>query len=615
VTEMGNYTTLPIIADSFVKIGGDGTNILLDDGTVLPIANLPVGVTETSQLVNNGEDGINPFITLQDLPVFVPGNYDLDEFTNNNIDPFAHLSELPTYIDFIENAITDNVFDKSPSENIVYEKLLLKQDNLGYTPINKAGDIMLGSLYLIADPVTALEAATKQYVDNIAAGITFHAPVYAASTGNLSATYNNGVSGVGATLTALSTGALVLDGEYLSATDRILVWQQTDEKENGIYDVTVAGDISTPYELTRSPDSDNSPPGELKYGDYTFILAGNTNGGKGFICNTLGIIIIGTTLITFVQFNAAQIVTPGYGLFNPSPNIIAVDPVIIQEKLSLTTTGGSGPATLVGNVLNIPQYSGNPGTITSITVQAPLTGGVITTNGTIGIQQASALLSGALSFADWIVFNNKQNEIIPGTNLQYWRGDKSWQTLDTTVVAENTNLYFTALRAQTAMAGLYEVPLTFSLPLLRTGNNIAMSAADIDSDGYLTFGDWNTFMNKQAALVSNSNIKTVGGVSLLGSGDVPLILPIREVSASQPISNTDNGVVILVTATCSITIPPGLIANFECSFVTAPSAVLTIVLTGGVTMINNSSLVMLPQLSFTLKQRPTLNTYIATGNM
>ena len=41
VTEMGNYTTLPIIADSFVKIGGDGNNILLDDGTVLPIGDLP----------------------------------------------------------------------------------------------------------------------------------------------------------------------------------------------------------------------------------------------------------------------------------------------------------------------------------------------------------------------------------------------------------------------------------------------------------------------------------------------------------------------------------------------------------------------------------------------
>lgn len=71
VTEMGNYTTLPIIADSFVKIGGDGTNLLLDNGTVLPIGDLPI-------------------------PIFNPSDYDLDEFTNTGIDPFAHVSDIPS---------------------------------------------------------------------------------------------------------------------------------------------------------------------------------------------------------------------------------------------------------------------------------------------------------------------------------------------------------------------------------------------------------------------------------------------------------------------------------------------------------------------------------------
>jgi len=95
VTNSGNYTTTSIIANSFQKIGGNGNNILLDNGTVLPIANLPSTVTETSQLINDGEDGINPFITAQDIPAFNPSNYDLDEFTNNGIDPFAHISDIP----------------------------------------------------------------------------------------------------------------------------------------------------------------------------------------------------------------------------------------------------------------------------------------------------------------------------------------------------------------------------------------------------------------------------------------------------------------------------------------------------------------------------------------
>jgi hypothetical protein len=47
-----------------------------------------------------------------------------------------------------------------------------------------------------------------------------------------------------------------------------------------------------------------------------------------------------------------------------------------------------------------------------------------------------------------------------------------------------------------------------------------MPAATTSVNGYLTSTDWTTFNGKQAALVSGTNIKTVGGVSLLGSGDL-----------------------------------------------------------------------------------------------
>jgi len=103
---------------------------------------------------------------------------------------------------------------------------------LGYTPVNKAGDTMLGFLTLNADPTSALHAATKQYVDNLSGGINFHAPCHVATTGNLSATYLNGVSGVGATLTASAVGALSIDSHIPVVTDRVLVWQQTAGLEN-----------------------------------------------------------------------------------------------------------------------------------------------------------------------------------------------------------------------------------------------------------------------------------------------------------------------------------------------------------------------------------------------
>ena len=79
--------------------------------------------------------------------------------------------------------------------------------------------------------------------------------------------------------------------------------------------------------------------------------------------------------------------------------------------LTLTTIGTSGAATLVGATLNIPIYStgGGSGTVESITAVSPLTGGTITTTGSIGINQASGSASGFLSSTDWNTFNSKQS--------------------------------------------------------------------------------------------------------------------------------------------------------------------------------------------------------------
>jgi hypothetical protein len=155
----------------------------------------------------------------------------------------------------------------------------------------------------------------------------------------LVATYDNGVDGVGATLTGPSVGVLSIDGEFPTYLDRILVWKQVDAIENGVYDLTTVGDTTTIYQLTRSADADNSPPGEIHYGDYTLVLSGDTNGGFGFICNTPGVIDIGITPINYIQFNAAQAVTAGYGLQELTPNVISINPAETQEKIGLTTTG------------------------------------------------------------------------------------------------------------------------------------------------------------------------------------------------------------------------------------------------------------------------------------
>jgi len=165
--------------------------------------------------------------------------------------------------------------------------------------VELAGDTMTGFLSLHADPTASLHAATKQYVDAVTVGTNFHAPVVVATNTNITATYNNGTSGVGATLTVTATGAFVIDGVTTALNNRILIKDQTTQTQNGIYQVTTAGTTGVSAVLTRSSDYDNSVIGEVANGDVIFTTGGTINTGKTFVNTSVGTITIGTTSITF----------------------------------------------------------------------------------------------------------------------------------------------------------------------------------------------------------------------------------------------------------------------------------------------------------------------------
>jgi hypothetical protein len=170
-----------------------------------------------------------------------------------------------------------------------------------------------------ADPSTALGIATKQYVDTLAAGVNFHPPVKAATTTNLNVTYSNGTSGVGATLTADTLRAFnTLDGQSVSVGERVLIKDQTNQTQNGIYTLTNNGSAGvTAWVLTRATDQDNSTPGEIANGDVIFAVGGTVNQGKTFVNSSVGTITIGTTDITYANYYAglpAQAGNNGYYL-------------------------------------------------------------------------------------------------------------------------------------------------------------------------------------------------------------------------------------------------------------------------------------------------------------
>jgi hypothetical protein len=157
-----------------------------------------------------------------------------------------------------------------------------------------------------ANPTTNLGLATKQYVDAVVTQINYHESVVAATTANLTATYNNGTSGVGATLTNSGTqAAFSTDGVSPALNARVLVKNQTTQLENGIYTLTTVGSGSTNWVLTRATDADNNPSGEMKNGDELFCSGGTVNHDKSFInSTTVDPIVIGTTAITFSEYYA-----------------------------------------------------------------------------------------------------------------------------------------------------------------------------------------------------------------------------------------------------------------------------------------------------------------------
>jgi hypothetical protein len=101
-----------------------------------------------------------------------------------------------------------------------------------------------------------------------------------ATTEALAATYSNGSSGVGATLTNSGTlAALIVDGSSVAVGNRILVKNQSPSLQNGIYTVTNVGSTTVPWVLTRGTDADSSS--ELG-GAVVSVDRGTSNGGKLF---------------------------------------------------------------------------------------------------------------------------------------------------------------------------------------------------------------------------------------------------------------------------------------------------------------------------------------------
>lgn len=223
------------------------------------------------------------------------------------------------------------------------------------------------------------------------------APVIAASTTNLTVTYNNGFNGIGATLTnAGAQAAFALDGVTLTAGQRVLIKDQSTQFQNGVYSVTVVGSGASNWVLTRTTDFDQ--PGEMSQGVNVSVVDGSTQGGSIWIQNDI-VADVGIDSVAFervsgssgnIPFQNMQVFTSS-GTFTPSSTTTSVFVEVWGgggggggSDVPNTGSGGAGAGYSCGFVTVTPSVG------VTVTVGAKGLGGGSTVNGTGGTNSSFA---------------------------------------------------------------------------------------------------------------------------------------------------------------------------------------------------------------------------------
>jgi hypothetical protein len=225
---------------------------------------------------------------------------------------------------------------------------------------NGQGTVKVPSGYKDRTSFSALSLATKDYVDQVSQGLNIKQSVKAATTAALGAyTYNNGTSGVNATLTKNSPYATfqIDTGVSLTVGDRILIKNEpvagAFDAYNGIYTITSMGSSSAPWVLTRATDADT--PQELTSGSFVFVSEGDTNSKNGYVITYTGTLSLGYTELTVTQFSGAGSVVAGAALTKNGNTLdVAVDDSSIEinaDALRIKALGVTN-AMLAGSIVN-----------------------------------------------------------------------------------------------------------------------------------------------------------------------------------------------------------------------------------------------------------------------
>jgi hypothetical protein len=225
--------------------------------------------------------------------------------------------------------------------------------------------------------------------------------VSVATANGLAGTVANATTSPSITLSTTVTGVLKGDGTTVSAavanTDYLTPPAGTALQKAGsggaLVNAVVNTDYQGPIALTTVGTS-----GASTFNGTTLNIPNYASGaGTGTVTtvSVVGANGFAGTVANATTAPAITLTTSITGMLKGSGGALAaaVANTDFQSPISLTTTGSTGAATLISNVLNIPNYS-VAGTVTSVATGTGLTGGTITSSGTISIDSTVVTLTG-----------------------------------------------------------------------------------------------------------------------------------------------------------------------------------------------------------------------------
>ena len=342
---------------------------------------------------------------------------------------------------------------------------------------------------VIATPTGSSDLVNKQYVDYLAAGLSWKAPVIAATT----------ALGGNITLSGLQT----IDTISVVAGDTVLVKNQTNPAENGIYDVK-----SGPWTRSVGADTWNEYIGAI-----VFIIEGSQS-GSAWYCTAQPGGTLGVTAINWSNFSVASTYTAGTGL------------TLAGTQFSITNT--TVTANSYGSASSVPTFTVNAqGQLTLATDVSIAINGNQITSGTIGSSYLSGSYTGITGVGTLTAGTWNGSTISVGyggtgatTLTGYVKGNGS-SAFTASATVPTSDLSGTISNAQLANSTISGVSLGGNLYNLTAGSNITFSTGTTyNGSAAITINATSTMVYPSAGIPNSTGSAWGTSYSTTGSGTV-----------------------------------------------------------------------------------------------